>query len=204
MRRAARLAAIGFLLAALAGCTTLGTNVRGSFACAAPGGVCAPSSVIDDRALALIAGEEQSSPASRRASGPTPLRPRGVRGGEVVPVGQRVLSIVFLPHMDELGRFHERRVVRAPVEQGAWLATPSAARPLGSSTTAGATLAAAGLDEVTPAIVAEPRPAAVRAARARARGASSAGQGGAAPADRPVSSSSPRNPPAGFPARVEE
>ena len=42
----------------LAGCATFGGNVRGSFSCAAPDGICAPSSTIDDRALALISGEE--------------------------------------------------------------------------------------------------------------------------------------------------
>ena len=42
----------------VSGCTTLGTNVSGSFRCDAPDGVCAPASAIDDRALAMISGEE--------------------------------------------------------------------------------------------------------------------------------------------------
>jgi hypothetical protein len=33
----------------------LGGNVKGSFACQAPDGICAPSSTIDDRALAMVA-----------------------------------------------------------------------------------------------------------------------------------------------------
>ncbi|MEL6487016.1 MAG: conjugal transfer protein TraV, partial [Pseudomonadota bacterium] len=40
------------LAAGLGGCTTFGTNVNGSFRCDAPDGVCAPSTVIDDNALA--------------------------------------------------------------------------------------------------------------------------------------------------------
>ncbi|MEL0254290.1 MAG: conjugal transfer protein, partial [Novosphingobium sp.] len=42
-------------LAALSGCTTFGGNVKGNFSCSAPDGICAPSSSIDDRALAMIA-----------------------------------------------------------------------------------------------------------------------------------------------------
>ncbi|MBY0342557.1 MAG: hypothetical protein K2Q29_01755, partial [Sphingomonadales bacterium] len=43
----------------LSGCSTLGTNVSANFRCNAPDGICAPSSVIDDSALARI--EETSS-----------------------------------------------------------------------------------------------------------------------------------------------
>lgn len=39
----------------LGGCTTLGTNVSGDFRCDRPDGVCAPSTVIDDQAIATIA-----------------------------------------------------------------------------------------------------------------------------------------------------
>ena len=48
------LISLALLGTALGGCTTLGTNVAGSFRCSAPDGVCAPSSVIDDSALARI------------------------------------------------------------------------------------------------------------------------------------------------------
>ncbi|MCE3543613.1 hypothetical protein LXJ56_25870, partial [Escherichia coli] len=41
----------------LSGCMTMGGTVKGDFACRAPDGICAPSSVIDDRALALILGD---------------------------------------------------------------------------------------------------------------------------------------------------
>lgn len=51
---------VGGLLGAgaLAGCTTLGGNIKGDFACRAPDGICAPSATIDDQALALISGED--------------------------------------------------------------------------------------------------------------------------------------------------
>src|SRR3546814_6268700 len=42
---------------ALGGCATFGGNIRGDFSCAAPDGICAPSSTIDDRALAMISAE---------------------------------------------------------------------------------------------------------------------------------------------------
>ena len=44
--------------AALSGCATLGGNVKGDFACRAPDGMCAPTSKIDDQALAMISGSE--------------------------------------------------------------------------------------------------------------------------------------------------
>ena len=50
---------IAALGGALSACTTLGTNVSGSFRCDAPDGVCAPSTVIDDNAISRI--EETSS-----------------------------------------------------------------------------------------------------------------------------------------------
>ena len=42
---------------ALSVCATFGGTIRGDFSCAAPDGICAPSSTIDDRALALISAE---------------------------------------------------------------------------------------------------------------------------------------------------
>ena len=50
-------------LLALNGCASFGGNVRGSFSCAAPDGICAPSSTIDDRALALISADPSDGDA---------------------------------------------------------------------------------------------------------------------------------------------
>ena len=54
-----KIGALGLILAGtgLASCTTMGGNIKGNFSCVAPDGICAPSSTIDDRALAMIAGE---------------------------------------------------------------------------------------------------------------------------------------------------
>lgn len=51
----AGIAAIGLAATQLAACTSLwGGNIKGNFTCTAPGGTCAPSTVIDDQALAMI------------------------------------------------------------------------------------------------------------------------------------------------------
>jgi conjugal transfer pilus assembly protein TraV len=114
-------------LVLLAGCTTFGTNIKGSFACGAPrGGSCAPATVIDDKALAEISGE-----TSYRPAGPfqAPLRQAGPQRiayaatAQASGVGpQKVLRIVFPAHVDGAGRYHETSVVQAVVDNGQWLA----------------------------------------------------------------------------------
>ena len=114
-------------LVLLAGCTTFGTNIKGSFACGAPqGGSCAPATVIDDKALAEISGE-----TSYRPAGPfqAPLRQAGPQRiayaatPQASGVGpQKVLRIVFPAHVDGAGRYHETSVVQAVVDNGQWLA----------------------------------------------------------------------------------
>lgn len=114
----------------LAGCTTLGGNIKGSFACSAPDGICAPSALIDDRALAMIAGTAEVVPA-----GPyTPARDAigGVRvagNAGVARTDQKVLKIVFPAHVDRQGRFHETAAIRAVVDNGTWLAEARASEP---------------------------------------------------------------------------
>ncbi|MET0521792.1 MAG: conjugal transfer protein [Jiangellaceae bacterium] len=114
----------------LAGCTTLGGNIKGSFACSAPDGICAPSALIDDRALAMISGTAEVVPA-----GPyTPAKDAigGVRvagGAGVARTNQKVLKIVFPAHVDRQGRYHETAAIRAVVDNGAWLAEAKAADP---------------------------------------------------------------------------
>ncbi|WP_240700299.1 type IV conjugative transfer system lipoprotein TraV [Sphingomonas gei] len=119
-------------LTLLAGCATFGSNVRGSFSCAAPDGVCAPSSSIDDRALAMIAGE--GSGVEVTPAGPVPdprsKAPRSTRAAtrQILPVQpgdarrtqERVLRIVFQPYIDERGRLHEMSAVHAVVQSGEW------------------------------------------------------------------------------------
>ena len=119
-------------LGVLGGCASFGGNVKGSFSCAAPDGICAPTSNIDDRALALISGDANG--ASTTPAGPyidTAPKARGYRTAasyERTPVQQvdvgrtqdRVLRIVFQPYIDKHGRLHEASAVHAVVARGEW------------------------------------------------------------------------------------
>lgn len=175
-------------LMALSGCATLGGNVRGDFSCAAPDGICAPSSKIDDRALALISGDGTpqaplpSSDSDRRAvprSNRAEVRyPSRLAGGNAARTQERVLRIVFQPYIDARGRLHEASAVHAVVASGEWqqqALVDSAVRP---SPAVGSAMAVESLadavDRIDPpasALVAvdpdAPDPAAVAAARAR-------------------------------------
>ncbi|UVO53798.1 conjugal transfer protein [Sphingomonas sp. SUN039] len=107
--------------ASLAGCATFGGNVKGSFACRAPDGICAPTSTIDDAALAMIGGEASAQPAGAYkapAAQPRPI-PTAV---EPVRSGEKVLRIVFPAHIDGAGRFRETAAIHAVVERGEWMA----------------------------------------------------------------------------------
>ncbi|MBN9504725.1 MAG: TraV family lipoprotein [Altererythrobacter sp.] len=89
-------------LLAAGGCATLGGNVKGSFACRAPEGTCAPTSQIDAAATAGARGESRpASPAVHRE-------------------GARTLRIVIAGYRDAEGRRHEPRVVHAVLPEPAW------------------------------------------------------------------------------------
>ena len=127
------LVALGGAFLTLAGCTTFATNVKGSFACGAPGdGTCAPATVIDDRALAQITGDPAYVPAGPYRPAPPDMGPgaiatsaptgeRAMAQDAPVPVGQKVLRIVFPAHVDRSGRYHETSIVRAVVDNGSWM-----------------------------------------------------------------------------------
>lgn len=107
----------------LVSCTTMGGNVKGSFACVAPDGICAPSSVIDDRALAMIAGEDGDRMITSAGPYTAPgSEGRGFQTAAVAPARsqERVLRIVFPAQIDAAGRLHEQTVVHAVVERGDW------------------------------------------------------------------------------------
>ena len=104
----------------LAGCTTMGTNVSGSFRCDAPDGICAPSTVIDDSAIARI--EETSSSDLLNPAGPFQMD-----DGIDAPVHNTILAaapavsraapayelaVVFPGYTDASGTPHARRVVK--------------------------------------------------------------------------------------------
>lgn len=127
--------------AALSSCgVLLGDNVKGSFVCSAPGGTCAPSTLIDDQALALIgsarpaASESQelvglsqakartgtflsarSSTASGRFSGPARV------SNNLLHSATRTLRLVFPAYVDDAGNLHEARVVHTVVDRGSWI-----------------------------------------------------------------------------------
>lgn len=139
----ARARAVMVLLssAALSSCgVLLGDNVKGSFVCSAPGGICAPSTLIDDQALALIgsarpaASESQglvglsqakawaetfrsgrSRSASGRSAGPARVSNNLLHGDT------RTLRLVFPAYVDDAGNLHEARVVHTVVERGGWI-----------------------------------------------------------------------------------
>lgn len=216
-------------VAALAGCTTLGTNINGSFACGAVGeGTCAPATVIDDRALAEITGDASYIPAGPYRPAPE-ARPSVVAAnapqqvatvGSPVPVGQKVLRIVFPGHVDGGGRYHETSVVRAVVDNGSWMQASAAhGVPLASTVNLTvspdvlAQLDQAALDDAPKQVSAldpnMPSPAAV--AEARARGAAKGGRPSVGAGPAPVAATEPKvgqvgvvNQPAAFNPKVED
>ena len=106
----------------ISGCTTLGTNVNGSFRCEAPDGVCAPSTVIDDGALAEI--QRVSSTELLTPAGPytiddgEPVVPDAVlASADPVDRGADTfrLRVVFPAFVDAQGQLHERASVHTDV-----------------------------------------------------------------------------------------
>ena len=114
--------------ASLGACTSLGGNVQGNFSCRAPDGICAPTSTIDDAALALIGADQGVIPAGPY-SAPTMGAPRMIQTAANEPVrsGEKVLRIVFPSHIDRAGRFRETTAIHAVVERAVW--TTAAASP---------------------------------------------------------------------------
>lgn len=168
----------------LTGCTTLGGNIKGNFSCVAPDGICAPSSTIDDRALAMIAGEDGDRMITPAGPYSAPSREdRAFETASAAPARsqERVLRIVFPAQIDAAGRLHEQTAVHAVVERGEWqraLASNAVATTPAQvqAATGGDTLLAA-VDRADPPLMADaeiptdpdmPSAAAVAAARAQA------------------------------------
>lgn len=134
LTRVASVAALGLAATQLAACTSLfGGNIKGSFACSAPNGTCAPSTVIDDQALSVIQNARPMTPAGPYMRSPTAARPTTAA---YVPTGsvritpaqsgmvhreRRVLRVVFPSFVDGGGNLHEPRIVHAVVDDGAWM-----------------------------------------------------------------------------------
>ena len=178
----------------LSGCVAMGSNVKGSFSCVAPDGMCAPSSTIDDRALALISGadgDRMIAPIGTYTPEPAPA-PSQVRGFQTVAANtgrtqEKVLRIVFPAHIDGAGRLHEQTAVHAVVAQGDWreaAAMDAVATTRGDVATAtGAASLLAAVEKVDlPIDASQPDPdlpsaAMVEAARAKASAPKSASAG---------------------------
>ncbi len=119
MRQAATpkaLRAAGMVLACLmlAGCAGWGSNVRGAFRCTAPDGTCAPTAEIDAEAVRAL---------QTRGAPDVPGRPelgRTVGAANLERAPERVLRIVFYPHIDAQGALHEEAVVHAVVDGHGW------------------------------------------------------------------------------------
>ena len=84
----------------LAGCSTLGTNVKGSFACQAPNGICAPTMQIDDSALAQM----NRTPAASGSAAPAML-------ADAAAHSPGALKIVLPARTDRFGRWRDQTVV---------------------------------------------------------------------------------------------
>ena len=192
-----KLGALALILAGtgLASCTTLGGNIKGNFSCVAPDGICAPSSTIDDRALAMIAGEDgdrmitpagpYSAPATDDRGGQS-IAARSVAGGfqsaAATPARsqERVLRIVFPAQIDGAGRLREQTAIHAVVQRGEWqrelASNVVATTPAEVASAAGGDTLLAAVDRVDPPVTSDaevvdpdmPSAAAVAAARAPA------------------------------------
>jgi conjugal transfer pilus assembly protein TraV len=168
----------------MTGCTTMGGNIKGNFSCMAPDGICAPSSTIDDRALAMIAGEDGDRMISPAGPYTAPQGAgRSFDTAAVVPARsqERVLRIVFPAQIDGAGRLHEQTAVHAVVERGEWqraLASNAVATtPAQVQAATGSDTLLAAVDRADPPVVMEdsaavdpgmPSAAAVAAARVQA------------------------------------
>lgn len=133
-RRPARIAFAGLAASQLAACVGLfGGNVKGSWNCSAPGGSCAPSTLIDDQALAAIQNARPMSPAGPYIE---PRRPpnRSVVASRLSQAQQtlladnglvhrdrRVMKVVFPSYVDGMGNVHEPRIVHTLVDGGGWM-----------------------------------------------------------------------------------
>ena len=106
------------LAASTSACTTMGTNVSGSFRCDGPNGVCAPSTVIDDSAIARI--EETSSTDLLSPAGPfeiddgiaAPVHSVQIAAAQRPSVASYQLSVVLPGYTGLDGTVYERRVVQ--------------------------------------------------------------------------------------------
>ncbi len=160
-------AVLGLAATQMAACTTfLGSNIKGSFSCNAPGGTCAPSTVIDDQALSVIQNARPMTPAgpyfqpsARRPAPVAAIAPAGrgrlaAASEGLVHRERRVLKVVFPSYVDGAGNLHEPRIVHTVADAGGWMQLSSGAPNAGDQVTgrgAAAVAIPASLSGTTPA-----------------------------------------------------
>lgn len=141
--RGLSLLAAVLVMALTSGCSAVQSNVRGGFACSAPGGTCAPSTVIDDAALSaipragrgdeavrgkpdepdLVLGEgEVAEHAPILVQGRQPATRRNGGGEQSAAAPIHALRVVYPAYRDRDGHAHPRRLAYAPVDTSAWAA----------------------------------------------------------------------------------
>lgn len=109
------LALLAASAALLGGCSSLGGNVGGDFACRAPEGSCAPTSLIDAAATGAPMGSADDAAISG-APGEGARAPAGLPGSSA---DGRGLRIVLAARRDAAGREHEARVVHVALPEPA-------------------------------------------------------------------------------------
>lgn len=165
-------AVLGLAATQMAACTTfLGSNVKGSFSCNAPGGTCAPSTVIDDQALSVIQNARPMSPAgpyfqppARKRAPASALTPSGrgrlaAASEGLVHRERRVLKVVFPSYVDGAGNLHEPRIVHTVADEGGWMQL-SSGEPNAGDQLAGRSEAAAAIPASLAGTMTAPMPGA--------------------------------------------
>lgn len=152
-------------LAALAGCATFGGNVKGNFRCEAPGGMCAPTTKIDDQALALFSGDAgQGGEVPKSAAGT-----KGLSSSASAQHSPRALKIVLPARQDRFGRWREPTIVYAELDDEGPVLLTGGDRPSGNPAKLSLADLAAGAPELPTLAQAAPTSAPAQAPRPTSR-----------------------------------
>jgi hypothetical protein len=120
---------VGVSLVVLGACSSLSKTVSGDWSCKAPGGTCAPTQNIDDRALSRVGGA--ISPAvAPPGSYITPQEGRVLVGGDPVRrSADKVLKITFPGRESPSGIRYQPTVAHIVVERGDWMVQQASFAP---------------------------------------------------------------------------
>ncbi len=122
-------AVVASSLIVLGACSSLSKTVSGDWSCKAPGGSCAPTQNIDDRALSRVGGAITPTVAAP-GSYITPLEGRILVSGQSVRrSADRVLKITFPGRESPTGVRYQPTVAHVVVERGDWQVQQASLRP---------------------------------------------------------------------------